>query len=64
MRTEIVDLGQENTHDHPEVRSGTYVLLAVSDTGVGMEEQAKVICLSGWGRLKRQITRRFCDILP
>jgi signal transduction histidine kinase len=40
VRTANVELGLDYTHDRPEVRVGSYVLLAVSDTGVGMAQEA------------------------
>jgi PAS domain S-box-containing protein len=41
IRTELVHLHESRCADRPEVRSGYYVLLAVSDTGCGMDEDTK-----------------------
>ena len=40
IQTANVELGQDYTHDRPEVRPGPYVMVAVSDTGVGMGQEA------------------------
>jgi two-component system, cell cycle sensor histidine kinase and response regulator CckA len=40
IQTANVELGQDCTNDHPEVRPGPYVLLAISDSGVGMAQDA------------------------
>ena len=37
VRLEDVRLGREDTEKHPELRSGSYIKIAVSDTGQGME---------------------------
>ncbi|MBI1917651.1 MAG: response regulator [Planctomycetes bacterium] len=37
-----VFLGEDYRQTHPEVKPGPYVLLSVTDTGCGMEEQTKV----------------------
>jgi two-component system, cell cycle sensor histidine kinase and response regulator CckA len=37
-----IDLDESYTSSHPEVVPGEYVMLAVSDTGIGMDEETKV----------------------
>jgi len=39
LETSMADLDQVYVHDHPGVKPGLYVMLAVSDTGVGMNEK-------------------------
>ena len=41
LETTNVDLGSEYCQVHPETAPGPFVMLAVSDTGVGMDEEAK-----------------------
>ncbi len=40
IQTANIEFGQDCTHGHPEVRTGPFVLLAVTDTGVGMGQEA------------------------
>ncbi len=42
IETTAVELGAEYQHEHPAAVPGRYVMLAVSDTGVGMDEQTRV----------------------
>jgi len=41
IETAGVELDPSYVQSHPEARAGRYVLLAVSDTGVGMDEQTR-----------------------
>jgi CheY-like chemotaxis protein len=41
IETAVVELGEYYAERHPDVPNGTYVLLAVSDTGSGMDESVK-----------------------
>jgi PAS domain S-box-containing protein len=41
IETENVDLGTSHAGGHAGIEPGAYVLLAVSDTGIGMDEQTK-----------------------
>ena len=41
IRTENVQLGEDYAQQHSEVKPGAYVLMEVSDTGIGMDEDVK-----------------------
>ena len=41
LRTACVSLGDSDVRDQPEVSPGSYVLLAVRDTGCGMDEETR-----------------------
>jgi CheY-like chemotaxis protein len=41
IATRNIDLGAQNTSSSPELRPGSYVLLSVSDTGVGMDDEVR-----------------------
>ncbi len=41
IETRNVELDESYTTDHPNVKPGHYVMLAVTDTGVGMNEETK-----------------------
>ena len=41
IETRDVDLDEEYSRSHPDCRPGQYVMLAVSDTGVGMDEKTQ-----------------------
>ena len=39
--TAVVEWDERHAHSHPEARVGRYVVLSVSDSGVGMDEETK-----------------------
>jgi PAS domain S-box-containing protein len=41
IHTRRVELNEDVPREHPEVQPGMYVLLSVSDTGIGMDEKVK-----------------------
>ena len=41
LRTEVVDIDEDYVRNRPGVRTGRHVMLSVSDTGVGMNEEVR-----------------------
>ena len=41
LETSNIELGEAYSHDHPGTSPGRYVMLAVSDTGIGMDAETK-----------------------